>query len=71
MRASSRSVAASSSWRLRARSTASARLRQTIRRSPGKSGEVIEAMSRSSNSDICSAPASRKALIAGARKAVI
>ena len=28
-------------------------------------------MSRSSNSDICSAPASRKALIAGARKAVI
>jgi hypothetical protein len=54
-----------------ARSAASARLRQTIRRSPGKSGEVIAAMSRSSNSDICNAPASRKILIAGARKAVI
>jgi acyl-CoA dehydrogenase-like protein len=34
---------------------ASARLRQTIRRSPGKSGEVIEAMSRWSNSEICNA----------------
>jgi len=31
---------------------------------------VIAAMSRSSNSDICNAPASRKALIAGARNAV-
>src|SRR5215510_14719005 len=71
MRASSRSVAASRSSRRRARSAANAWLRQTIRRSPGKSGEVIAAMSRSSNSDICNAPASRKILIAGARKAVI
>ena len=40
-------------------------------RSPGNSGEVMPAMSRSSNSDICRAPPSRNALIAGARRAVI
>src|SRR5882672_1292453 len=71
MRARSRSVAASRSSRLRARSAASARLRQTISRSPGNSGEVMAAISRSSNSDICRAPPSSNALIAGARKAVI
>ena len=64
-------MAASRSSRLRARSSASAWLRQTIRRSPGNSGAVMAAMSRSSNSDICKAPPSRSAWIAGARKAVI
>src|SRR5246127_3379788 len=71
MRARSRSVAASRSSRLRARSAARARLRQTMSRSPGNSGAVMPAISRSSNSDICSAPPSSNALIAGARKAVI
>src|SRR5882672_10016248 len=56
MRARPRSVAASRSSRLRARSAASARLRQTISRSPGNSGEVMAAISRSSNSDICEPP---------------
>src|SRR6266700_2870291 len=73
MRASSRSVAASKSSRLRARSIARSRLRQTISRSPGnRSGALISARSRSSNSDSCSGPFSAaKAWIAGARKQVI
>jgi len=37
----------------------------------GELGRVMPAMSRSSNSDICRAPPSSNALIAGARKAVI
>jgi hypothetical protein len=37
----------------------------------GEIGEVMDDMSRSSNNDICSAPASRNPLMAGARKAVI
>src|SRR3984893_11916406 len=55
LRARSRSVAASRSARLRARSPARAPLRQTMSRSPGNSGEVMPAMSRSSKSDICGA----------------
>ncbi len=43
--ASSFSVAASRSSRLRARSAASTGLRQATSRSPGKSGEVISARS--------------------------
>jgi len=42
-----------------------------IRRSPGKSGEVMTAMLRSSNSVSCNRPPSAKALISGARSAVI
>ena len=66
------SDAASRSSRLRARSAARAGLRQTTSRSPGKSGELISAMSRSSNSDSCSGPSSTaNAWMAGARSAVI
>ena len=39
--------------------------------SPGKSGDVMAAISRSSNSDIWNAPPSRRPRIAGARSAVI
>jgi hypothetical protein len=47
-------------------------LRQQISRSPGKSGLVISARSRSSNSDSCSGPSSAISfLMAGARSAVI
>ena len=66
-----RSVATSSSSRLRARSRARSGLRQTINRSPGKSGEVIAAMSRSSKSDICRTPPFARVCRAGARSAVI
>ena len=51
MGASSFSVAASRSSRVRARSAASTGLRQATSRSPGKSGEVISARSCSSNRD--------------------
>jgi len=44
-------VATRSASRLRARSAANSRLRHTISRSPGKSGELISAKSRSSNSE--------------------
>jgi hypothetical protein len=57
--------------RLRARSAARSGLRQTTRRSPGKSGAVMLAMSRWSNSDSCNVPLCINALIAGAREAVI
>ena len=70
--ASSFSVAASRSSRLRARSAASTGLRQAISRSPGKSGEVISARSCSSNRDSWSGPSSAMSfLMAGARSAVI
>ncbi len=70
--ASSFSVAASSSSRVRARSAASAGLRQAMSRSPGKSGLVISARSCSSNKLSCSGPSSAMSLlIAGARSAVI
>ncbi len=59
MRGRPRSVAANRSSRLRARSAASSRLRQTISRSPGNiSGALISARSRSSNSDSCNGPLS-------------
>ena len=70
--ASSFSVAASRSSRLRARSAASTGLRQQTSRSPGKSGLVISARSCSSNRDSCSGPSSAISfLMAGARSAVI
>ena len=70
--ASSFSVAASRSSRLRARSAASTGLRQAISRSPGKSGEVISARSCWSNRDSWSGPSSAISLrMAGARSAVI
>jgi hypothetical protein len=56
MRVSRRSVACRSSSRLRARSLASAELRQATSRSPGNSGEVISARSRSSNRESCKWP---------------
>ena len=56
---------------MRARSRARSALRQTINRSPGKSGEVTAAMSRSSNSDICRYPPPTRPCSAGARSAVI
>src|ERR1700712_2054394 len=71
MRARSFSVATSRSSRLRLRSVARSALRQTTSRSPGKSGEVIEAMSRWSNSVSCKAPLFNRSLIAGPRSAVI
>jgi len=43
-------------------------MRQTISRSPDSRASVIAAMSRWSNSDICSAP-HRQRLMAGARNA--
>src|SRR5262245_30981439 len=50
----------------------SAGLRQAMRRSPGKSGEVISARSRSSNSDICKGPwSSASAAICGALRQLI
>ena len=55
---SSASVEANSSARLRARSAATAGLRQTTRRSPGKRGEAISARLTSSKSDSCRSPAS-------------
>ena len=68
----SASVAASSSWRVRARLAASNGLRQAISRSPGKSGELISARSCSSNRDSCSGPSSAMSfLIAGWRRQVI
>ena len=70
--ASSFSVAASRSSRVRARSAASTGLRQATSRSPGKSSEVISARSCSSNRDSCSGPSSAISLrMAGARSAVI
>jgi hypothetical protein len=51
IRARSRSVATSRSSRWRARSAARSALRQTTNRSPGKSGAVMLAMSRWSNSE--------------------
>ena len=70
--ASSFSVAASSSSRLRARSAASTGLRQAISRSPGKSSEVISARSCWSKRLSCSGPSSAISLrMAGARSAVI
>ena len=72
MGASSFSVAASSSSRVRARSAARTGLRQAISRSPGKSSEVISARSCSSNRDSWSGPSSAISLrMAGARSAVI
>ena len=71
MASRSRWVAASRSLRLRVRSAARSGLRQTMRRSPGKSGEVTTTMLRSSNSVSCNLPPSAKALISGARSAVI
>ena len=71
MGASSFSVAANSSPRLRARSSASTGLWQHTSRSPGNSGELISTRSCSSNSDNCSAPLSTRALICGARNALI
>ena len=72
MGASSFSVAASRSSRLRARSAASTGLRQATSRSPGKSGLVISARSCWSNRDSCSGPSSAISfLMAGARSAVI
>src|ERR1019366_5701163 len=68
----SASVAASSSWRVRARLAASNGLRQAISRSPGKSGELISARSCSSNSDSCSGPSPAMSfLMAGWRRQVI
>src|SRR5512134_2467418 len=65
-------VAASRSSRLRARSAARSGFRQTTSRSPGKSGELISAMSFSSKSDSCKCPPSTaSAWMAGARSAVI
>jgi hypothetical protein len=73
MRANCRSVAVSSSSRLRARSAARSRLRQTINRSPGNmSGALISARSRSSNNDSCNGPfCAASAWIAGARRQLI
>src|SRR6476646_9011029 len=65
MGASSFSVAANNSPRLRARSAASTGLWQHTSRSPGKSGESISTRSWVSNSDSCSAPSSTRALILG------
>src|SRR5664280_951611 len=71
MVARSASVAASSALRLRARSAASAGLRQAIRRSSGKSGWVISARFAWSNRLICGGPSSRaSAATSGARRAV-
>ena len=70
--ASSFSVAASRSCRLRARSAASTGLRQAISRSPGKSPEVISARSCWPDRDSWSGPSSAISLrMAGARSAVI
>ena len=72
MGASSFSVAASRSSRLRARSAARTGLRQAISRSPGKSAEVISARSCWSNRLSWSGPPSAISLrMAGARSAVI
>ena len=68
---SCRSVAASNSSRLRARSAASNGLRHTISRSSGKSGETTSAKSRSSNSERSITPCSAKSRIVSARSAVI
>ena len=66
--ASASSVAARSASRLRARSAARTGLRQTTRRSPGNSGLVISARSRSSNNPSWRSPASTSRRIAGARR---
>jgi hypothetical protein len=71
LRTRSRSVAASRSSRLRVRSAARSGLRQTTRRSPGKSAAVMLAISRWSNSESCNVALSSSALIVGARSAVI
>ena len=65
MGASSFSVAASRSSRVRARSAASTGLRQATSRSPGKSGEVISARSCWSNRDSWSGPSSAISLLDG------
>ena len=65
------SVARSRSSRLRARCSANSGFLQTTRRSPGKSGAVISARSRSSNSESWKAPVSSSARICGALNAVI
>src|SRR5512147_1021802 len=66
------SDATSRSSRLRARSAARSRFRQTTSRSPGKSGELISAMFRSSKRESCNGPPSAaSAWMAGARSAVI
>src|SRR5215467_12351145 len=69
--ANAASVACSRSSRLRARSSANSGFLQTTRRSPGNSGAVISARSRSSNSDSWKAPVSSRARICGALSAVI
>jgi hypothetical protein len=58
IRVSRRSVACRSSSHFLARSLASAGLRQATSRSPGKSGELISARSRSSNRESCNGPVS-------------
>ena len=63
-------LAATSSPRLRARSSARAGLWQHTSRSPGNSGEPISTRSCWSNSDSCNAPSSTNALICGARSAL-
>src|SRR5215472_309404 len=69
--ANAASVACSRSSRLRARSSANSGFWQTTSRSPGNSGAVISARSRSSNSDSWKAPVSSRARICGALSAVI
>ena len=71
IRSSPRSVDASSASRLRARSAAKAGLRHTMRRSPGKSGLLISARSRSSKRPSWSEPSSTRPRMAGALKALI
>ena len=72
MRVSRRSVACRSSSRFLARSLASAGLRQATSRSPGKSGELISARSRSSNRENCNRPVSAaSAAICGALRQLI
>src|SRR5438270_465433 len=65
------SVACSRSSRLRARSSARSGFLHTTSRSPGNSGAVISARSRSSNSESWNAPVSSRARICGALSAVI
>jgi hypothetical protein len=58
--------------RFLARSLASAGLRQARSRSPGKSGELISARSRSSNRENCNGPVSAaSAAICGALRQLI
>ena len=64
-------VAVSSDSRLRARSAAGNGFMQATSRSPGKSGEVISARSRTSNRVSCRSPSRASFLTWGARSAVI